>query len=85
MTVLRKPDTPAPLDISRLNVGPPLEDISDSDCTRGGALVALETRVPKRHREDVNLRASKTPRRRWRRHLGEKQVQMCGISHPAKC
>lgn len=53
MTVIRKQDTPAPLDISRLNVGPPIVDDLGSTVERGGALVALEARVPKRHREDV--------------------------------
>lgn len=63
MTVLRKPEAPAPLDISRLNVGPPLADISENNSTRGGALVALETRVPKRNREDDKSIATPAPRR----------------------
>lgn len=62
MTVLRKPEVPAPLDISRLNVGPPLADISDYDSKRGGALVALENRAPKRYREDTKPRATPAPR-----------------------
>lgn len=62
MTLLRKPDTPAPLDISRLNVGPPLADMPDNDLARGGALVALEARVPQRHREDVRPIATPSSR-----------------------
>lgn len=53
MTLIRKPDTPAPLDISRLNIGPPLADQTGRNENRGGALVALESRVPQQLRDDV--------------------------------
>lgn len=62
MTVIRKSDTPAPLDISRLNVGPPLADDDGPNFNRGGALVALEARIPNRHREDVKPAVRKGPR-----------------------
>jgi len=61
MTVIRKSDTPAPLDISRLNVGPPLADDDSPNVSRGGALVALESRPPKRHREDIKPISRKGP------------------------
>lgn len=60
MTVIRKPDTPAPLDISHLDVGPPLADRSDLDCAGTGALVALEGRLPRRDREDIRPTTQKT-------------------------
>lgn len=62
MTVIRKPDTPAPLDISRLNIGPPIADDAAPKIATGGALVALETRAPKRHREDVKPISRSAPR-----------------------
>lgn len=64
MTVIRKSDTPAPLDISRLNVGPPLADENDPKASsHGGALVALEARIPKRYRDDIKPVAQVAPRR----------------------
>lgn len=62
MTVIRKPDTPAPLDISRLNVGPPLADEKPKTEKPGGALVALESRPPQRLREDVKPAPRSTQR-----------------------
>lgn len=62
MTIHRKPETPAPLDISRLNIGPPIADEFNSTAEKGGALVALEARVPQRYREDIKPIARTAPR-----------------------
>ena len=65
MTVIRKQDAPAPLDISRLNVGPPLANDIETvhKHSQNGALVSLETQVPKKHRDDVKPAPPKAPRR----------------------
>lgn len=63
MTVIRKADTPAPLDISRLNVGPPLDDVIETDRPRGSALVALEERLPGRQRDQEKIAEKQAPQR----------------------